>query len=124
MRNNQGQTLVTLLVFMMIALMVISAAVVILIINATTTTKFQESLRALLVAESGAENAILRLLRNPSYAGETLSVDDGTATVAVVGASPIIVTSEGRVGNFLRKVQITANYSGNILSIVSWREVP
>ncbi|MBI2641878.1 hypothetical protein HYW87_04815 [Candidatus Roizmanbacteria bacterium] len=121
--KQSGQTLVTLVFFMGIAMTIIASAAIILFINAQGVTKFQEGMSAYYIAESGIENAILRLLRNPSYAGETLNLDSGVATVQVVNRNPIAITSVGKVGNFVRKIEATASYTNNILTITSWKEI-
>ncbi len=78
---------------------------------------------ALRIAESGAENALLRLVRNPSYGGgETLTIDGGSATVNVSGSTPIIVESAGTSGDFTRVVEVQAHFENTILRIDSWRE--
>jgi len=123
MRLQQGQTLITLLFFMIIAISVISTAVILLITNSRTTSKTEQGIKAYYVAESGAENAILRLLRNPNYAGETLVVGEGTATMTVTGTEPKTITSTGVVGNFTKKIQVVVGYTNNILTVSSWREV-
>lgn len=125
MIRKNGQTLVMLLVFSAISMIVSTAAVMMTIINTKTTTKFQQSTNTVYIAESGVENAILQLLRNPSYSGETLIVEEGDATVSVidVGNDQKQIISIGKNGDFLRKLQVIINYSGNILTIVSWKEI-
>ena len=122
-RYNRGQTLVTLLIFMVIAITVTSAAVVLTITDSQNANRFQEGLIAFQVAESGAENAMIRFLRDPNYAGETLAVGSGTATITVTGTNPKIITSAGVNGNYLRKIQVTLDNTNNILSITSWQEI-
>lgn len=122
MHSQKGQTLVTLLVFMVIGITITTAAVMMTIVNTQNATKFQEGLIAYQVAESGAENAIIRLLRDPSYTGETLTVGAGTATITVSGTTTKTITSSGVNGNYLRKVQVVASYVNNVLTITSWQE--
>ena len=120
---NKGQTLVTLLLFMAIAIIVTSAATIVIFTNSLATSKFQDGITTYYIAESGAENAFLRLLRNPNYTGETLPVDSGSASIQVTGTGTKIITSIGTMGNFTRTVQIQATYANNILTITSWKEV-
>lgn len=121
--KQNGQSLITLLFFMTIAITIISAATVVLFINAQGVTKFQEGTSVYYIAESGIENAILRLLRNPAYTGETLPVGDGSAEIQVVNGDPIIITSKGTVGDFSRKIEVQAGYTNNVLTITSWKEI-
>ncbi len=122
-QKEGGQALITLLFFVIIAITITSASVVVLIANSTSATKYEEGIRAFYVAEGGAENAVLRLLRDPTYTGETLTISDGTATISVSGSGPFTITSKGVVGNFTRTVQVSAAYVNNILSITSWKEI-
>lgn len=120
---QKGQALITLLFFMVIAVTITTASVVILFVTTASTSKLEQGTRSYYVAESGIENALLRLLRDPSYAGETISVDDGSAVVTVSGSSPYIITSVGEVGTFQRTIQAEADYSGGVLSVTDWREI-
>lgn len=119
---QRGQALITLLFFIVIAVTITSAAVVIILTSTNSTTKFAEGMRSYYVAESGVENALLRLLRDPSYSGETLPVSDGTATVTVTGANPYSIMSVGKVGAFERILEVNAEYLNNELRINSWKE--
>lgn len=117
-----GQALVTLLVFIAVAVIITSAATALIIINSQTSLSLNLGQEAYQVAESGIENALLRLLRDPAYAGETLTVGQGTATIIVTGANPYTLTSTGIMGNFSRRLQTTAQFSSGILSVTSWQE--
>ncbi len=66
---KRGQALVILLVFMAIAVTVTTAAVVMMVVGSTAASKYERSQAAYATAESGAENALLRLLRDPNYTG-------------------------------------------------------
>lgn len=121
--RNQGQALITLLFFVVIAITITTAAVIIIITSTTAAAKFQEGIKTYYVAESGIENAFLRLLRDPNYAGETLTVEDGTAIVTVTGTSPYVITSVGEVGNFIRTIEAQADYTSGVLSVISWEEI-
>lgn len=121
--SKSGQTLVTLLIFIVIGITITSAAVVMTITNSQNITKFQEGMIAFQIAESGAENAVIRLLRDPSYTGETLAVGTGTAVITVSGTTTKTILSSGTNGNYFRKVQVVASYVNNVFTITSWQEV-
>lgn len=120
---KKGQTLVMLLVLMTTGIIITSAAVILIIVNSQASSKFSLGEDAYAIAESGAENAILRLIRNPSYAGETLTVGNGSATITVTGSSTKTIVSEGVRGNFRRKVQVVGGYVNNIFTPTSWTEI-
>ncbi len=104
-----------------------SAAVVMILVNSLSGTKQQQGEIAYEVAASGAENGIIRLLRNPSYTGEVLPVGSGSATITVTGSGtsgdPYIILSKGTTGIFVREVQVTATYQGNLLTVTSRKEL-
>lgn len=120
---RSGQTLVTFLVFVAVAMMVTAAATVVTLVNSRSATTLQQGTLSYYVAESGIENALLRLLRNPYYSGETLLVGEGTAEITVAGDSQKTINSKGSLGNFIRTIQVTTEYNNNVLTIVSWQEV-
>lgn len=122
--TESGQALVTLLVFTSLLITLLTAAVMVTVINAQGTSTYTLGSTALRIAESGTENAIQRFLRNPSYAGETLSLEGGTATTTVTGTNPKTITTEGVINNAHRKIQVTATTTSGIISISAWSEIP
>ena len=126
--NSPGQALVLLLVFIAIATTIIGGAVAITIINSQSTSKFALGEEALAVAESGADNAVLKLLRFPTYNGsnfpqEILTVGDGTTTINVSGSPNITISSSGQVSNIIRKIEVVGTYQNNRLTVTSWKQV-
>ena len=122
-KQKKGQALLMLLVFSVIGLLVGSAATTLVLVNSSNAQKSQAGLTVLQIAEGGMENALIRILRNPSYIGETLTVGEGIATITVTGSGPFTLTSVGSIGNFSRTIQVIADYNNNILTVTSWREV-
>lgn len=122
-RNKErGQTLVMLMVFMVIATTISAAAVAATIENTKNTSRLDLSQEALSIANSGGENALLRLLRNPSYTGETMSLNGGTVVTTVTGSSTKVITSVATISTITKTVQITATGSG-LLTVSSWKEI-
>ncbi len=130
--GNQGQALITLLYFALIGVVVTTAAVVLMITNSLGTTKQQQGIVVYSIAESGAEEGLMQLLRRTSSyigVGETLTVDGGKAMISVsgsypgTGANPIKIISVGSLGNFLRKVEVDVIFVSNVLTIQSWKEL-
>lgn len=120
---KRGQAMVLLIVIMVAGVIITSAAVMYVITNSRAASNLQIGEEAYGVAESGAENAIIRLVRDPNYSGETLVVDGGTATITVAGSSTKTIVSEGVVGDFRRKVQVTGSYINNIFTTATWAEI-
>lgn len=119
-----GQALITLLFYVLILVTVITASIMLLIINLSSAQKVQDGTRAYYIAEGGAENALLRVLRDPTYTGEVnLPVGDGFATTVVTPGNPTTIISTGRVNNFVRQIQVIADFTSGYYTISSWREV-
>ena len=121
-RNKTGQALVSLLVFIATATIITAAATTVTLINSQSTGKFAQGESALTIAQTGADNAILRILRDPNgtYTGEDLTVGGGTAQITVEGSSVKTITSEGKDGNFIRKVQVVGTFVNNTFTVSSW----
>lgn len=120
--SSSGQALITLLVFVLIAITVSSAAIIVIYVNSIATSKFQEGTNVYVVSESGLENGILRLLRDPSYTGETVAIGSGSATITVSGSGPWTIRSVGRVGDFVRTTSVDASLSAGTYSFSNWKE--
>ncbi len=119
---QKGQALVTLLFFMLIGITVTSSAIAVLITNAAGTSYSDQGTQSYYIAESGIEDAILKLIRNPSYtsSGYTISVGGGTATVKVSGG---YATSSGMLANTVRKIQVQTVYNNGVVTISSRKEI-
>ncbi len=121
--SQKGQALISLVIFMVASIIIISGAVAVIIINSKTTTALYLGDVSYDAAEAGAENAIVRLLRNPNYTGETLQIGQDTAVITVTESSNnYTITSRGSSGNFARTVQVTTSYNNNVLTVTSWKE--
>ena len=106
-----------------ISLMVVTASVMIIAANSLSVSHVESGSLAYHIAESGLEDALMRLLRDPAAAEGTLTVGLGQATVIVTGSDPLVVTSTGRLGNFVRSVRADVSYTGGIMTVSSWQEV-
>lgn len=111
------------MIFAVVSITVTSAAVMAIIVNSRSTGRFALGEDALNIAESGADNAVLHLLRDTNYSGETLSMGNGTANISVTGSSTKTVISEGVSGTIHRKIQVVGTFSNNVFSINSWNEI-
>jgi hypothetical protein len=118
-----GQALVILLFYMIIAITLSTTAVSVVLSNSMSVMREEQSIRALEIAEAGGENAFLRLVRDTGYAGETLTVGDGNATVTVTGDNTKTILSTGVVGTFSRTIQAIVTIDNGIMTITSWTEV-
>ena len=113
-----------MLVFMLIAISIMAVSVDIIISNSQSASSSRLSNEAYYAAEAGIENALVQLLRNPNYTGETLQIAAGsTAVITITGTGPFEVVSVGKSGSYIRTLQATINYTDSILTISSWKEI-
>ena len=118
--RQAGQAVIALLFFMTISISIVTAMAIIVLNNVTAVSSLEQGNSAYYAAESGAQNALLRLIRDPSYSGETLIVDGGTVVIQVENG---IATSTATVANSVRKVQVNTVYNNNIRTVTSWTEI-
>jgi hypothetical protein len=119
-RSQKGNALITLLFFMAISLAIITGVVVVVLNNAISTSSVDQGTTAYYMAETGAENALLRLIRDPSYTGETMSIDGGSVVIVVNSGT---ITSAATFSNTIRKVQVQTSNTNNQLTVTSWKEI-
>lgn len=122
-RGGEGQALVSLLVFMIVAITVTSAAVAVILVTSVQSTKFELAELVHNLADSGIENAFIQLLRNPAYAGETMTTIEDTVQISVTGTNPLTITSQAQSGTFEKTAIAVVDLSDNQLTLLSWDEV-
>lgn len=121
---KSGQTLVLLMVFMAIAITVITASILLTISVSQSASRQETGSAVLQLAESGIEDALMQILRNPATTGTySLPLDDQTATISISGADPYVVRSTAQIGNLIRIVQAQASFLDGRLSVSSWQEI-
>ncbi|OGG27488.1 hypothetical protein A2960_04295 [Candidatus Gottesmanbacteria bacterium RIFCSPLOWO2_01_FULL_39_12b] len=119
---EKGQALIILLIFMIIALTVTSAGVMVVLVNSISASSISQSQEVYFIAESGIENALLRLARDPNYTGENVIVGSGTTAVTISGGSTKTITSTATLGNFKKQIIASALYNNYVWSVNSWKE--
>lgn len=122
--HQSGSILTALIVFVAIGLLITTSATVLLADQMLLGEKDARSASLIYTAESGAENAILRLLRDPSYTGEQLLTSDGLIIdIAVQSGPPIVVTSRVEASNLTRSVQVELTRLNGVLEVQSWQQI-
>ncbi len=92
---------------------------------------FQMSNRALAAASGGANDAVIKLLRDKDFssAGYTVTIGSDSAAVAVTQNSPIAgqakIISTGTASSYQRKIQAVAavNATTGQVQLVSWEQL-
>ncbi len=122
-KYEKGQTLVLLLVFVMIAIAITTAAAFIISVNSRAVTNESIGSATRAMAESGAEKALLKLIRDPAYKGEIFTLDTGTVTASVSGTTTFTIDSTAVNGEFTKTVEVIATYSNNVITPTSWKDI-
>lgn len=123
-KNERGQILTSVIVFMAFGLSVIALSSVLTIINIQNTAKNSQSVQALNYAEAGAEEAVLRMIRDPAYPGGALLIDEVSVSIGVAGdAANKTVTSTASYTGFTKKIRVTVSLANNKLTLISWKQV-
>ena len=123
---KKGQVLITLIIFVAISMIIISATVTMIAVNSEAASVNQQSLLIKQAAENGIENALLRLLRDPSYSGETLPASiSGYNTVVTVTGDELnkTIISTTTTDNYQRKIKVKINYNDSIMIVTFWQDV-
>lgn len=123
MKTGKGQAMVMLVLLTVILASIATSVVAIVTTNALNTMREERGNQALSIAESGAEEALLQLLRDPSYSGGSLTTSEGSATVVVVGDGTKTITSQGEVVGYVKVVEVVARMELGQLLIDSWQEI-
>ena len=119
-RGQKGQVFITMLFFVIIGVTIISAETIVLFTNILSGSATEQGTNAYYAAESGIEEALLQLNRNPGYSGGELTVGQGNAVIQVDNG---VITVTGSYANTIRKIQAQRVNDNGTLKIVSWKEI-
>lgn len=123
--HSSGQAVMTLLFTVVIGMLIATGAIMTLVNSYKSISNRELAALAYTSAESGIENGILRLMRDPSYTGDTIVFDSNrTSVVTVVQAPDYVILSVGTAGTVTRKIQVQAHMVNLTFIIDSWKEVP
>lgn len=122
---KNGQALISVLFIAIIGMTIATGAITSLMSVFAKTGKEEVAVLAYEAAEGGIENGIMRLVRDSTYVGETMTFDaDSTAIVTVSTASGVVITSVGTVGSVSRKLVVSGHFTNLVWSVDSWIETP
>lgn len=123
LKKQSGQALVTFIFFTIIISTTTAGALAVVVNASSTQTKSALSSEAYVLAESGVENALLRIVRDPLYTGETLSLEGSQVVITVSGGGIKTIVSTATTGNFVKQITATASYNSiGELVLSSWKE--
>lgn len=115
--------MILLIFFVLTAVAITISAISMMIITTGSVADAENGINVGQLADSGAENALLKLERDPNYTGETYPIGTSTVTIIVTGTTTKTIDSTVVSGDFTRKVEVLANYTNNVLTTTSWKEV-
>lgn len=121
--NQKGQTLVSLLIIIAVTILAVASAIVSASLSSTTAITAISG-KVYYSAETGAEEALIKLLRDPSYLGETLDLAGINVEITVSSPSLTerVITSTASTNSIKRRVDVSAQFLNNILTVTSWDE--
>ncbi len=127
-KTDSGQALIILIVAIALAITILSGVTLSAITLAKNTFLIENSQTTYYAAESGAEYALMKLVRNPSGCAnpvDTLAVDASSVSVSynLVGSiCTISVTSTN--GTVIKKIQLQATLANSKVTYCCWKELP
>jgi len=121
--NQKGQTLVSLLIIIAVTVLAVASAIVSASLSSTTAITTISD-KVYYSSETGAEEALIKLLRDPGYSGETFNLEGVNVEVSVTSPTPTerVITSTASENNIKRRVDVSAEFLNNILTVTSWDE--
>lgn len=120
---KKGQALIFLLVIVAIGIITTSAIFTLSIVSSQSALSFTNGEVALQLAKSGVENAIIRLIRDPSYTGEVMNMTGGTVTISVVGNTAKTIRSKSIVGKSVRILEAKGDYNNTVFILAQLGEI-
>jgi hypothetical protein len=121
----QGQAMVTVLFICIIGMSIMTGAMYAVYNAIGLSSESELGLLARSSAETGIENALIRFIRDPSYTGETMQLDDDRRVIITAGGTPkTTITATGSVGSVTRRIQAIVYYNNKVFTIESWSDIP
>ena len=75
-----------------------------------------------------AEEALVKLLRDPNYSGDNLNLNGAAVQISVQTPASApnqrIIGSVAILDNIKRRVEVSASFTNNVLTVNSWKETP
>lgn len=122
--GEQGQALVVVLVLAVISIIVISASTAITIITAQDAQTVLLAEDLYVAVESGIEEAVISLLREPSYTGGTVTQNDIDVNVVVTGTNPYVIEASAESAGIRRSIQAEGTIVNTVFTLTRWEEIP
>src|SRR3990172_1855469 len=127
-KTESGQALIILIFAIGLSITILTGVTLTAVTLAKNTFLTENSQTTYYAAESGAEYALLRLIRAPGSCGakiENLIIDSSSVTISYSLAGSICtVTITGQKDTLLKKIQFQATITNSKVTYCCWKEQP
>ena len=125
-KNERGAAaLIVIIVLLAVMVLVVSRVALTGLDELAANQSSQLGTTNVLSAESCVEEVMLRLSRDNTYGGGSLSMGDTSCTMSVsgtpCGSCTIDVTANAL--NFTRRVRAEVTVTGSVVDVINWNEV-
>lgn len=128
---NKGSSLMAVIIVTVVSITVIGAITIMTTLILYSMSGWQQSLNAQAVAESLADDYLLRLIRDPQITpvpGEHIQLNNATGYVTLTPAQttgqPNVLNIRGVAGDYVRKIKILYIIEDGYPHILSRQETP
>jgi len=120
-----GAAIVAMIVISAMVILIATSYGLIALGNLEIGFASQKSGGLILSADSCAEEALIRLSRDNTYSGGSLTLGDVACTITVTGTpcGTCSIDAEASVAGFTRNIQAGVSVSGTTIDITSWEEI-
>ena len=126
--NQKGQALIILLVAIALALTILTAAITSSIVQGKNTSRNILGRRVYYAAETGAEYALMKMMRTPGSCSGTDNLTFGSANINILYSTSgpnCVISSTAQEGDLIKKITVESSYDGNqIYNYCCWTENP
>lgn len=122
MKKNKGQALIAVLITAVLGL-TLGVFALERVFSGSEILKESlegENLRSL--NEGVLENGLLRILRDPNYTGENLTVQEASCIIEVVSGNPKTVRAICSRGDKTKKIQTTVSFNNGLVTFTPAHE--
>lgn len=117
--------LIVVVILMAVFVLVISRVALTGLDELAANQSAQLGTTTILSAESCVEEAMLRLSRNNTYAGGSLTVGDIACAISVTGTpcGTCTIDVEANAPNYTRRIQSDVQVIGSVVNVLNWSEM-
>ena len=116
----QGHVLIVVLLLMMVGIFTITMATSLIITTSQSHASRMEADSLRTAADSGVENAILNIRRNPGYTGGSTTIDGAVVNTSVVAGADYTITATASSGLRRQAFRVKVARTNGILSVTDW----